>query len=38
MDECYLRYDDYNFFNDTLDSQDTGHKILWGTVVFLELM
>ncbi|KAK4604825.1 hypothetical protein RGQ29_013047 [Quercus rubra] len=23
MDGCYLRYDDYNFFNDTLDSQDT---------------
>ena len=22
MDGCYLRYDDYNFFNGTLDSQD----------------
>ncbi|KAL4654426.1 hypothetical protein ACB092_01G377200 [Castanea dentata] len=32
MDGCYLRYDDYYFFNDTLDSQDT---TLCGTQDFV---
>ncbi|KAM3714400.1 hypothetical protein ACJW30_01G331400 [Castanea mollissima] len=32
MDGCYLRYDDYYFFNDTLDSQET---TLCGTQDFV---
>jgi hypothetical protein len=41
LDGCYLRYDDYNFFNETLDVQDKtvcGTQDFLGTLLFLELL